>query len=133
PRLVISTIDMQTVLKNWNRVASIEELAKDRVSYQKEKQPVLALHELPQNDIQLWVSENWQHLLGLKAIALHDNFFAIGGHSLAAVQFVTKIKEIFNVKTHVMNLYELPTLQQFSEFLEKQIKQKQEKNQISIL
>ncbi|MBA2652787.1 MAG: KR domain-containing protein, partial [Tatlockia sp.] len=42
PRLVISTIDMQTVLKNWNRVASIEELAKDRVSYQKEKQPVLA-------------------------------------------------------------------------------------------
>jgi polyketide synthase PksJ len=126
-RIVISTIDMNTILKNWNRVASIEELAKDRPCYQVDQQRELSGDNIPQNSMQQWVAEQWSLLIGLPIIGLSDNFFAIGGHSLAAVQFVTKVKDIFNIKTHVMNLYEMPTLQEFSEYLEKQIQQRNSK------
>ena len=113
------------MLKSWNHVASIDELTKDRPSYQQFQKRILTNEEKPQTNIQHWISERWRELLGLDAIGIEDNFFVIGGHSLAAVQFMAKVKNTFHVKTHLMNLYELPTLQAFSDFLENQIRQKQ--------
>lgn len=123
-RVVISTIDMKTVLKSWNRVASIDELAKDRKSYQQQVVRIISAEECPRTEVESWISDKWQQLLGLGSIGLKDNFFALGGHSLAAVQFMTKVKETYHLKIHVMTLYELPTLEQFSGYLEQQLKQK---------
>lgn len=123
-RIVISTIDMNTVLKSWNRVSSIEELTKDRPAYQTVREDSLSQEDAPKTDMQNWVKERWQQLLGLDLISIKDDFFSMGGHSLAAVQFVTKIKQTFNLKLHVMNLYEMPVLEQFSDYLDKQLKSK---------
>jgi polyketide synthase PksJ len=121
-RIVISPIAIDNVLKNWNRVSSVVELTKDRPSYVRNQERVLDETEQPQSSLQQWVSQCWQQLLGLNVVGLQDNFFVLGGHSLAAMQFIAKVKEEYQIKTHVMNLYELPTLQAFSDFLANKIK-----------
>lgn len=111
PRVVISTIDMQYIWKSWNEVASLESLGK--VGLKQEYDEPLT------TDMERWVKERFSQLLGIEDIGINDDFFNMGGHSLAAVQFISKVRDEFNINTHVMNLYEMPTIKQFSEFLEK--------------
>ena len=124
PRVVISTIDMDDVLLNWNQVASIEDLAKDRDFPSLKQSRCITSEDYPKTALEQWVSEVWQKLLGLERVGRQDNFFHLGGHSLAAVQFMTKVQEKFQIKTHVMNLYEMPTLVEFSGYMSKLMKHK---------
>ena len=126
PRLVISTLDMDDVLLNWNRVASIHDLAKE-LEMVVHKNNTVPEQELPQTPIEAWVADQWSNLLGLSSMGRSDNFFTLGGHSLAAVQFMTKILEQYQLKLHVMNLYEMPTLSEFAGYMDTLMKQKQAK------
>jgi acyl transferase domain-containing protein len=123
-RVVISTIDMNVVLESWNRVASIHELAKERQAYNSGLSKTLTLENTPQTVNEKLLASLWQELLGVETIGLDDDFFALGGHSLAAVQISTKIQEQLGLKFHVMNLYEMPTLKQFSQYINQQLSSK---------
>lgn len=123
-RLLISTISMDDVLKNWNRVASIQDLAKD-IDMGTNKHCELRPEEQPETPIEIWIAEQWSRLLGVNVIGKQHNFFTLGGHSLSSVQFMTKLLEQYQVKAHVMNLYEMPTLSEFSNYIEKLLQQKQ--------
>jgi hypothetical protein len=48
----------------------------------------VAVYEPPQGPIECALAEIWQSLLSVERVGRHDNFFAVGGHSLLAVQFV---------------------------------------------
>lgn len=126
PRLVISTIDMDDVLLNWNRVASIHDLAKD-LDLEVKNTCILSDEDQPQTPVEQWIAKQWAHLLGINAVGRQHNFFTLGGHSLSAVQFMTKLLEHYGVKAHVMNLYELPELATFSAYIDKLLRQKQVK------
>ena len=118
PRIVISTIDMQHVWKRWNEVASLESLGKDREVQSDCNIRHISVDERPTTTMEQWIKDRWSQLLGIEQMSIDDNFFGLGGHSLAAVQFITKVREVFNINTHVMNLYEMPTIKAFSKFLE---------------
>lgn len=117
PRLLISTVDMEDVLYNWNRVAAIDELAKDHTH--AEVKSLAGKGKVPESDVASFIANCWQTILGVENVHLDDNFFDLGGHSLAAVQIVNKMAEQYNVKTHVMNLFELPCLKDFANHIEK--------------
>ena len=126
PRLVISTLDMDDVLLNWNRVASIHDLAKEQ-NIVIQNRSAVPEQELPQTPVETWLADQWSRLLGLGSLSRSDHFFDLGGHSLAAVQLMTKILEHYQLKLHVMNLYEMPTLSEFACYMDKLMKQKQSK------
>jgi amino acid adenylation domain-containing protein len=52
----------------------------------------------------------WGEVLGRERIGAHDDFFALGGHSLHAVQALARIRRAFGVDLAVRALYETPTL-----------------------
>ena len=39
----------------------------------------------------------WKDLLGISEVGIHDNFFDLGGHSLAAVQLLSIVRETWSV------------------------------------
>lgn len=123
-RVVVSTIDFNTILESWNRVSSIQELSKERQAYQQTVEAISS-DQHPQGQLEQFVADCWQQLLGINAVGRHHNFFELGGHSLAAVQFITKIQNKYGLKFHVMNLYELPTLKEISHYLQQQLMRKE--------
>ena len=58
--------------------------------------------------------ELWEQLTGLTDIGPEDDFFEIGGNSLAAVQLVSRIRETFGVQLSVGHLYETGRLRQLA-------------------
>lgn len=60
----------------------------------------------PENDLEVKLSEIWSEILGLPSntIGIHDNFFAIGGNSLMAVQLVIRLKNKLGVQLELMDL-----------------------------
>ena len=57
------------------------------------------------------VLDIWQELLGLERIGAHDDFFAIGGDSLAAVQLIARLHAAFDVSIPVDWFFEHSTPQ----------------------
>jgi amino acid adenylation domain-containing protein len=52
----------------------------------------------------------WGEILEREPISIHDDFFALGGHSLHAVQVLARVRRTFGVDLAVRSLYERPTL-----------------------
>jgi len=69
-------------------------------------QPLVA----PRTPVEAAVGAIWQEVLGLDEIGLHDNFFDLGGHSLAVGQVLARVTETFHVDLPVRILFEAPTV-----------------------
>jgi len=52
----------------------------------------------------------WRELLGVEQIEPQDDFFALGGHSLAAVRLFARIRKEFAVDLPLATLFKAPTL-----------------------
>lgn len=57
----------------------------------------------------------WCEVLKLDRIGIHDNFFALGGHSLIATQVISRIRRAFRVELSLPNLFESPTVASLAE------------------
>ncbi|MCW3844716.1 SDR family NAD(P)-dependent oxidoreductase [Micromonospora yasonensis] len=64
----------------------------------------------PATDAERAVAEIWQDVLGLDRVGVHDDFFALGGHSLAAVQIGTRIRSRFGVELNLRGFFDSPTV-----------------------
>ncbi|MDT0567419.1 amino acid adenylation domain-containing protein [Streptomyces sp. DSM 3412] len=64
-----------------------------------------------------WLAEQWAEVLGIPVGGAGDDFFAIGGGSLAAAQLTTRLRTRYpNVA--VVDVYQRPTLRKLARYLE---------------
>jgi FkbH-like protein len=47
----------------------------------------------------------WAELLNIEAAGIHDNFFEVGGHSLLAVQLLSRVRQIYGVELSLEVVY----------------------------
>ena len=47
----------------------------------------------------------WAELLNLEAVGIHENFFEQGGHSLLAVQLLSRVRQIYGVDLSLEVVY----------------------------
>lgn len=64
------------------------------------------------------VSDIWCEILGLPAIGIYDNFFEIGGHSLLAVQIMSRIEKETGKRLPLASLFESSTIESLSLLLQ---------------
>lgn len=73
----------------------------------------------PRNHSEKLLAEIWQEVLKVKAVGIHDNFFDIGGHSLLAVQIMSKIESRAGKKFPIAILFKYPTIESLNSFIQK--------------
>jgi SAM-dependent methyltransferase/acyl carrier protein len=64
----------------------------------------------PRTPLEEVLAAVWSEVLGLEGIGIHDNFFDLGGHSLTAVQVLSRLNEVFSLNIPLQSLFETPTL-----------------------
>jgi hypothetical protein len=52
----------------------------------------------------------WIELLGVEQIGVYENFFEAGGHSLMAVQLLSRLRGIFQLELPLQLVFETPTI-----------------------
>jgi FkbH-like protein len=59
----------------------------------------------PRTALERDLAQLWSELLNLTAVGIHDNFFEIGGHSLLAVQLLSRVRQIYGVELSLEVVY----------------------------
>ena len=64
----------------------------------------------PSTPIEKQLASIWADVLGIENIGIHDNFFALGGHSLMAVRLFTRIESTFARRIPLAMLFQHGTV-----------------------
>lgn len=65
---------------------------------------------LPRNRVEQAIAEIWTDVLGRKRVGIHDNFFDLGGHSLAGARVMTRLSQISERELGLHELFDAPTI-----------------------
>ncbi|GAB3906923.1 non-ribosomal peptide synthetase [Mucilaginibacter boryungensis] len=60
----------------------------------------------------------WKECMGLNEISIDDNFFALGGHSLMAVQILSKLEKKLGRSFQLAVLFKYPNIQLLANFID---------------
>jgi len=71
----------------------------------------------PTNALEVQLTQIWSSVLGIQPISITDNFFDLGGHSLAAVRILTHIENVFGKKLPLAILLQAATVTQLGEII----------------
>jgi acyl carrier protein len=64
----------------------------------------------PRTELEKAVAQVWREALGIEAIGVDDDFFALGGNSLVAVQLIAALRKAVGVRLPMRSLFETPTV-----------------------
>ena len=74
----------------------------------------------PRSSIEEKLVELWEKILDVRPIGIHDNFFDLGGHSLAGASLISRLNRTFGLDLAVRVLFEAPTVAQLTSSIEVQ-------------
>jgi amino acid adenylation domain-containing protein len=74
---------------------------------------------LPRNSQEEILVSIWTEVLKVNSVSIDDNFFEIGGHSLLAMQVISRIREAFGVEIPLISIFEAPTIAEFAAKLDR--------------
>ncbi|HEX8735989.1 MAG TPA: amino acid adenylation domain-containing protein [Pyrinomonadaceae bacterium] len=81
----------------------------------------------PRTPVERFLADCWCNLLQLEKVSIHDNFFDLGGHSLTATQFVSRIRDEFGLELPLYRVLERPTIELLAlEIIQKQAAQEEQ-------
>jgi surfactin family lipopeptide synthetase A len=72
----------------------------------------------PHTETEKKLATIWQEVLGVDRISIYDNFFHIGGHSLLAIQLLSRLKRFFQIQLSLRQLFQSPTIKELASILD---------------
>jgi len=87
----------------------------------------------PQTPTEKELAQIWMAVLELEKVGTNEIFFDIGGHSLMAMQLVSRVRMRFGVELPLYDFYAAPTIQNLAELVEEEILANADSNQIDEL
>lgn len=72
--------------------------------------PAVGAPAAPRGDVEATVAAVWQEVLGLAEVGIHDDFFDLGGHSLAAAQVAARVNDVFDIELPPIAVFDRPTV-----------------------
>ncbi|TXJ77218.1 amino acid adenylation domain-containing protein [Streptomyces lavendulae] len=75
----------------------------------------------PRSPAETVVAQIWCEVLDLPRVGVHDDFFALGGHSLRAVAVASRLRTAFDCPLQVRDLFEHPTVGRLAAEVERRL------------
>jgi len=75
-------------------------------------------HIEPRNEVERQLAAIWRELLDVKEFGVTDNFFALGGDSLLAIQVLARIRRAFQVEVSIRSLFDGPSIDELGRAVE---------------
>jgi amino acid adenylation domain-containing protein len=72
----------------------------------------------PQSNIEEHLAKIWAEVLSIEQVGIHDNFFDLGGHSLAASRVISRAIQTFRLELPVNALFDAPTVARMAVIVE---------------
>jgi amino acid adenylation domain-containing protein len=91
-----------------------------------DRQARLARHDCPapRTRMERQLVKIWEQLLGVRPVSIRDDFFALGGHSLAAARLVARIEATTGISIPVSILLSAPTVESLARVLSGEVRSK---------
>ncbi len=80
--------------------------------------PVRDAHVAPRTPAEELLAGVWAETLRVERVGAHDDFFALGGHSLAATGMISRVRAAFGVEVPLRAVFEAPVLSALAERIE---------------
>ncbi|QJB38093.1 amino acid adenylation domain-containing protein [Chitinophaga oryzae] len=71
----------------------------------------------PAGTLEIQLASLWQEVLGREQVGRNDHFFLLGGHSLKAMQLLSRIRSLFQLEVELNDLFTYPVLHEQAAFL----------------
>ncbi len=71
----------------------------------------------PRNTLEAKLVQVWAEVLGFDKIGVHDNFFDLGGHSLAATRVILQVIKQFKLEIPLQSLFQSPTVAEMAKII----------------
>jgi amino acid adenylation domain-containing protein len=106
-----------------------------RLSQQHDPRQVVHATYVPASTpIERHLASLWSGVLGIEQVGVYDNFLEQGGHSLIAVQLLSRIYEAFQVEIDLGDFFQNPTIAYLAQTVtQKQTKRKEEEDITELL
>ncbi|HEX6373282.1 MAG TPA: amino acid adenylation domain-containing protein [Longimicrobium sp.] len=72
-------------------------------------------YEAPADEDEEMVAGIWAEVLRVERVGRHDDFFALGGHSLSAVRVISRVRQELGVDIALRELFTWPVLKDFAQ------------------
>jgi acyl transferase domain-containing protein/acyl carrier protein len=121
-QIVVSVTDLKQRFDKWIKLETVragETVAKGGAGQLHERPHLSNQYVAPRTDIEKKTVSAWQQLLGVAPVGIYDKFFELGGHSLLAIQLTSRLREAFQIELPVQRIFELPTVAQLAEAIER--------------
>jgi acyl carrier protein len=78
----------------------------------------------PRNEVERILGEIWAEVLSVDKVGVDDNFFDLGGHSLAATRLVSQVIKRFRLELPLRSLFQSPTIAEMAAVIDERQKQR---------
>ncbi|WP_371645150.1 amino acid adenylation domain-containing protein [Streptomyces sp. NBC_00597] len=93
----------------------------DTASLPEPALPEPAASVAPRTPTEVVTAQIWAEVLGLAEVGIHEDFFALGGHSLRAVAAASRLRTAFDCPIQVRDLFDHPTVELLAIEVERQL------------
>ena len=76
---------------------------------------------VPRTSVEKAITQIWQDVLRVEKVAIEENFFDLGGHSLQATQVMSRLRNAFHVELPLRRLFERPTVAGLARCIEEEL------------
>jgi hypothetical protein len=76
-----------------------------------------ATYVMPGTETERTIAQVWQEVLHVERVGIHDNFFDVGGHSLAMVQVHSKLQAIYSSAFSLLDMFRYPTISALAQYV----------------
>ncbi|WP_242902248.1 type I polyketide synthase [Actinomadura terrae] len=119
PQVVVSAVPIDDIVTRARQADRRSVKARDGVLTAPSDRSALGAYVAPRTELEAALAGLWAEVLGVDTIGVEDDFFALGGSSLVAVQLIWRAGDLLGDPPSMRSLFEAPTIAGMAQALER--------------